>query len=169
MGYTTEFTGQFNLDRTLTADHYRYLVKFSDTRRMARDPDECEGMPDRLRHKVGLPIGDEGGYFVGGTGTCGQDNDDSVIDQNEPPEGQPGLWCNWTPNDEGNSIVWNETEKFYYYTEWLQYIISHFLKPWGYLVNGKVDFQGEDSDDYGSIMVQDNIVMTTELIRGIIE
>jgi hypothetical protein len=141
--------------------HAAYLLKFSETRRMARDPDRAAKMPDPLREAVGLPLGPQGAYFVGGLGFAGQDEDDSILDGNEPPEGQPGLWCQWVPSEEGTAILWNGMEKFYYYIEWLEYLIEHFLKPWGYRLNGVVTWQGEEEEDRGRIIVVDN-VMTVE-------
>ena len=49
---------------------------------------------------------------------------------------QPGLWCQWVPSSDGTEIAWDEGEKFYNYEEWMQYLLDHFLTPWGYLVAG---------------------------------
>jgi len=160
MGYTTEFEGRFELDRSLTQEHIDYLEQFSNTRRMLRDPKIVEGMPDPVREDVGLGPGEDGEYFVGGKGMCGQDCDKSVIDQNSPPANQPGLWCQWVPTKCGRGIEWDQGEKFYNYFEWLEYIVSNFLKPWGYVLNGKVKWRGEEFDDIGTIVVEDNLVVT---------
>ncbi len=53
-------------------------------------------------------------------------------------------------------------EKFYHYTEWLEYIIEHFLKPWGYVLNGSVEWRGEDDADLGVIYVHQNRVKAVE-------
>jgi hypothetical protein len=142
----------------LKTEHAAYLKQFSDTRRMRRDPKELDQFLDPVREAVGLPPGEEGGYFVAGGGFHGQDRDASVLDYNRPPKNQPGLWCQWTPNEFGTAIVWDQGEKFYYYVEWLEYIINHFLTPWGYVVNGKVKWAGEDEADHGTIVVKDNKV-----------
>lgn len=160
MGYTTDFQGSFCLDKPLTEEHCDYLSQFARTRRMKRDPKIAEGFKDPLREKVGLPIGNDGEYFVGVDGSHGQDNDKSVLNYNNPPEGQPGLWCQWVPNID--EIIWDGTEKFYNYVEWIEYIIDHFLKPWGYLVNGEVEWEGEESGDLGIIIVTDNEVSTKQ-------
>jgi hypothetical protein len=73
---------------------------------------------------------------------------------------QPGLWCQWVPTDDGTMIVWDEGEKFYDYVEWLRYLIEHFLRPWGYTLNGAVIWQGEESDDRGRIHVNNNAIET---------
>lgn len=158
MGYTTDFSGQFDLNKPLTVAHKNYLEKFAETRRMKRNPDLTDLRDDPLRKEANLPIGVEGGYFVNETGFHGQDHGEDVIDHNGPPRGQPGLWCQWVPSHDGKSIVWDGGEKFYDYVEWLQYIINHFLTPWGYVLNGEVDWVGEDFDDRGKIKVVNNVI-----------
>jgi hypothetical protein len=163
MGYTTDFTGAFQLDKPLTDAHRAYLAKFSDTRRMKRVADLTGQRPDALRLAVGLPVGAEGEYFVGAEDSYGQEHSKDVMDYNRPPKTQPGLWCQWVPNEAGTEIEWNGSEKFYNYKEWLEYIISNFLKPWGYTLNGKVEWQGEDSGDIGVLVVNNNEVSTEAL------
>ena len=158
MGYTTEFQGTFSLNKTLTEAQVAYLTKFSETRRMKRNAKFAATLPDPFRNAVGLPIGNEAEYFVGGVGYFGQDDDPSVIDHNDPPKNQPGLWCQWVPSASGEGIEWNGGEKFYYYVEWLNYIIKNFLIPWGLVLNGTVKWRGEDFDDCGKILVKDNVV-----------
>jgi hypothetical protein len=162
MGYTTEFEGQFEISPNLSLDHKEYLQAFSDTRRMKRDPVKAVLLPDPRRQSVNLPIGEESCYFVGGLGFAGQDMDESISSYNASPIGQPGLWCQWIPNEDGSAILWNGGEKFYNYVEWLSYIIDNFLIPWGYVLNGTVTWQGEDEEDRGIISVADNTVTVTE-------
>ena len=71
---------------------------------------------------------------------------------------QPGLWCQWIVEQTDNNqiLVWDGGEKFYKYTEWLQYLITNFFNPWGVLLNGKIEWYGENDDDYGVIIVDDN-------------
>ena len=145
MGYTTDFFGAFQLDKPLTNELKTFLTKFSDTRRMKRNVDEME-------------YGIEGEFFVNGGDFRGQANETNIVEHNYPPKTQPGLWCQWIPNEEGTEILWNGCEKFYHYTEWLNYIIHKFLKPNGYTLNGEVGYQGEDSMDSGRIVVKNNIV-----------
>ena len=163
MGYTTDFSGSFQLDKPLKDAHQNYLMAFSETRRMKRDSEKAVTMKDLNRTLVNLPIGEEGAYFTGGKGFMGQDFDESVIDGNCPPKGQPGLWCQWIPTENGDEIIWDSGEKFYNYTEWLEYIINHFLKPWGYTLNGQVLWQGEDINDRGLLIVKNNVVVSKEL------
>jgi len=115
-------------------------------------------MPNPVREAVGLPIGREGGYFVGADGFAGQDHHTSVKDYNEPPAGQPGLWCRWVPNEDGSALVWDEVEKFYYYVEWIEYLIEHFLRPWGLILDGEMTWQGEEDSDRGTLRIRNNVV-----------
>lgn len=148
MGYTTEFTGYMKIDPPLNPDQVSYINKFSETRRMKRDPDKASQNPDPLREAVGLPIGEEGGYFVG----C---IDDSVTGPNDPPAGQPGLWCQWVITGDGTVLEWDYGEKFYEYERWLQYIQEHFLTPWGSKLTGEISWSGEEWDDRGILYALD--------------
>lgn len=150
MGYTTEFTGSFTVTPALRPEHYEYLVKFADTRRMKRNEHRTVHRPDRVRLAAGLGIGVDGGYYVGEEGFMGQSDGPDIVDPNSPPSGQPGLWCKWEPAEGGTEIRWNGMEKFYDYA---QYLIDHFLSPWGYQLEGIVEYQGEDPDDFGRLYV----------------
>jgi hypothetical protein len=130
-----------------------------------------------------------GEYFVGGGGSMGQDHDDSIIDYNSASGNigwqdykgdwalkqemedqlnkdslkQPGLWLQWELSSDGTELGWDGNEKFYHYIEWLQYLIQHFFEKWGIKLNGEVQWQGEDSSDFGKIIVTDNVV---EILNG---
>lgn len=160
MGYTTDFEGAFELDRPLTPKHKEYLERFSETRRMTRDSNTAKKLPDPIREAVGLPIGVDAGFFIGGTGEMGQGDDPSVLSHNDPPKNQPSLWCLWAPSDDGKALVWNGSEKFYHYKSWIVYLIENFLKPWGYIVNGTVTWQGEESSDKGIMIVVNNVLQS---------
>jgi hypothetical protein len=132
---------------------------------MKRSAELAAGLRDVEREAIGLPIGEEGCYFVGGTGDFGQDEDASVVDYNAPPQSQPSLWCQWEPSEDGTRIEWNGVEKFDRYVEWLRYIIKHFLIPWDCVLNGEVQWEGEDPDDVGVIRISDNAINTTRPLR----
>ena len=148
MGYTTEFRGEFTLNRTLQPKIKEFLAKFNNTRRMGRKLDSSYGI--------------EGEFYVDGGGVCGQGHEESIVDCNVPPSTQPGLWCQWTPNEEGTAIVWDEGEKFYGYTAWIVYLVEKVLKPNGYVLNGAVEWRGEDFDDNGTITIRDNAVFIND-------
>ena len=143
VGYTTDFEGQVKIEPQLDPIIKDFLDKLSKTRRMSRN------LPQEI-------FGFEGEFYVDGNGFMGQTDDSTVIDHNTPPHTQPGLWCQWVIED--NCIVWDQGEKFYEYTRWLEYIIGRILKPNGYTCNGVIRWRGEDFNDVGTIIVKDNEV-----------
>jgi len=153
MGYSTDFEGRFDLDKPLTVPQFNYLNAFAETRHMRRNNDQLMDRPDPLRTKLGLPLGFEGEFYV-------VDDEWAVLDGNQEPSTQPGLWCKWVPTADGEGIEWSGAEKFYEYTKWLQYIIKNFIQPWGLTLNGEVKWEGEDNKDIGVIIVRDNKVTT---------
>ncbi len=160
MGYTTAFEGRVRIEPPLEPVQIMYINKFNATRRMKRDAQQAEAMADPVRSRVHLPVGNEGAYFVGGTGPRGQNHDGSIVNYNEPPQGQPGLWCDWQVTDDGAFIQWNGGEKFYDYIKWMAYLVEHFFKPWQRQLNGEIRWQGEAHGDAGVIVVRDNAVTT---------
>ncbi len=155
MGYTTEFNGKFSLSKTLTLAQFNYLRAFSQTRRMKRNESMLVGKPDPKRAAVELPLGSDAEFYVGEESDFGQVRSPDVVEYNEPPCTQPGLWCQWTPTDDGNGIEWNGGEKFYDYVEWIKYVNERFLKPWGIGLRGCVAWRGEDFHDAGEILAND--------------
>lgn len=145
MGYTTDFTGTFKLNKKLDAETHDLLTGLATTRRMARN---IQG------------YGIEGEFYTLSREDFGQTKTPDVIDSNRPPRTQPGLWCHWIPTDDGLEIEWDGGEKFYEYTEWLVYLIDNVLAPHGYKLNGTVAWQGEDSSDLGAITIVNNKVKT---------
>lgn len=154
MGYTTDFTGSVTVEPPLNPDEIAYLRKFAETRRMDRT---------------------NGPYFVDGSGFAGQGHDPDIRDHNSPPEGQPGLWCNWVPTEAGDGIEWDGGEKFYDSVDWMRYLIDHFLRPGGHaqgqpgfenftfdhVVNGTIHAEGERRDDVWDLIVADNEVSSS--------
>lgn len=143
MGYTTDFTGRFNLNKKLKQKDYQFLVDLAGSRRMARN--------------VGPEYGVEGEFYVGGA-KDGDYQTPDVIDFNRPPKTQPSLWLQWVPTEDRKGLEWDGGEKFYSYVEWIKYLIDKVLEPRGYIVNGEVEWQGEDRNDMGKIIVKDNLV-----------
>ena len=165
MGYTTEFYGSLTFNKPVIDELKKYINKFSETRRMARDPEKIKlNYPNWKEECFNGELGNEGEYFVGGKGFMGQDRDDSIINYNYPPIKQPGLWCQWIINGD-DELVWDEGEKFYNYIEWLAYLISNFFEPLDYVLNGEIEFQGEDMEDFGTIVVTDNYINVEYGIR----
>jgi hypothetical protein len=145
MGYTTDFFGKFTLDRVADSETQRLLRGLSSTRRMKRKVDE---------KKYGI----EGEFYFKGKGFAGQDHEDNIIDYNFPPRTQPSLWCQWQLQEDNKTICWDEGEKFYNYIEWIGYIIEKILKKRAYVLNGEVEWHGEEYNDLGKIIVKNNEV-----------
>lgn len=152
MGYTTEFEGRIELDRALDEELYQFLMKLNETRRMKRDPKKLEEMGFTGDYGV------EGEFFIDGAGYYGQAEDESILDYNRPPKTQPGLWCQWRPTLDRKGLEWDQGEKFYCADEWMMYLIDRILKPAGYVANGTIYAQGEDSEDTWELHVRDNQV-----------
>ena len=159
MGYHTEFRGEFSITPKLQPAHLNYLQKFSEIRHVTRDPKKLETMPDPLREAAGLPIGDEGVFYVGGKSWYERDErkDESIL-EDWVPDLVPSYYCSWRPSDDGMFLSWDGAEKFNYYVEWLQFLIDNFFKSWGYVLNGKVDWRGEEFFDVGKIIVTRNTI-----------
>jgi hypothetical protein len=151
MGYHTDFSGELSITPPLTKEQVAYIQKFNQTRRMARNELVAVKLKDEVREAVGLPVGEQGAYFVGAGGFAGQSSDESVVNFNQPPKGQPSLWCQWTVSDDGTTLMWDEGEKFYNYVEWLDYLLHHFFIPWDRHLDGEIRWEGGDSDDRGTI------------------
>lgn len=147
MGYTTDFSGAFDVQPPMKPQIVEFINSLNETRRMARRQPDSFGI--------------QGEFYVDGEGFFGQGSTEDIINNNRPPSTQPGLWCQWSATDE-ETIEWDEGEKFYYYTEWLVYLIEKVLKPNGYTVNGEVLWSGEETGDTGKIIVTDNVVETLE-------
>lgn len=183
MGYTTDFEGSLELSKPLTEGQFRYINAFSTTRHMKRDEDglrqHFEQNYDKGREKAILSImhnaeidifGKEGEYVV-----SDQDYDNfrvAIVNHNAPPSTQPGLWCSWCveelPQKEDevektHVLMWDGSEKFYNYVEWLRYLITNFFEPWGVVLNGDIRWRGEDFEDVGVIRCRDNVVTVKEV------
>jgi hypothetical protein len=154
MGYHTEFSGHVDVVPPLSAEEIAYLQVFAGTRRMARK---------------------SGPYYAVDDGNFGQSNREDVIDYNRPPAGQPGLWCQWVPSEDGTRIEWDGGEKFYDSAEWMEYLIEHFLKDGcaaigkvpgiigGHTLNGRILAQGEEVRDRWELVVENNKVCVENL------
>jgi hypothetical protein len=183
MGYSTDFEGRLTFDKPLNRQQTDYINLLAGTRRMKRDPAILQEMYKGKYGLLGGPdYGYDGEYFAKDDGDFGQKHDKSIIDYNEPPGAQPigkgnfmlgfnkqekrikdgkqvpGLWLKWEISDDGATLKWDGSEKFYYYVEWLQYLIDRFFTPWGYKLNGEITWEGEDSTDMGKIQVKDSKV-----------
>ena len=167
MGYTTTFSGKFVIDRPVDEETYDLLNGLASTRRMKRDIRKLGrrvyvGKVKRVTKEIVAQwtkeFGEQGEFWVGDTNNSGQNNADDIIDYSKPPDSQPSLWCQWNIEADKQTIEWGGGEKFYKYTEWIEYLIEKVLAPRGYKLNGVVTWQGEDDEDAGQIEIVDNVV-----------
>lgn len=169
MGYTTEFEGSFEFEEPLTSEMIRYINRFSTTRRIKRNVEKIkETYSDWKQLSFNGDLGEDGEYFVGDSDWAldkfSRDvrSDPSIIDYNEPPAKQPGLWCQWVVSLDGKYLEWDGNEKFYDYIEWLEYLINHFFIPSNIFMNGSVMWRGETFEDIGKITVEHNKITVTK-------
>ena len=142
MEYHTTFNGEFKIDRPVDEETAMLLRGLCSTPRLKRN---IEG------------YGVEGEFYVGGNDDNGQDH--TVVDHNHPPSTQPSLWCDWELMANNQTIIGpDESSTFRLWTEWIEYLITAVLAPRSYVVNGEDNWQGEDYDDTGAIVVRQNVV-----------
>ena len=72
-------------------------------------------------------------------------------------DGFPNTYMDWMYDSDTESLIWDtETEKFYEYIEWLEYLIDEVFSPNYYVLNGAMTWFGEDEDDLGLIKIKNN-------------
>ncbi len=86
-------------------------------------------------------------------------------------DGKPdGMYCQWIPTEDGTGLQWDGVEKFYYYGPWLEYLISHFLRPWGYSLSGTIRYEGLTEGVEGTIsVVNDRVIVTRTPVADDVE
>ena len=93
---------------------------------------------------------------------------EKFADERHEGRGDPNYpWCQWVPNEDGTAIEYTEDEiSGYYVTEWLSEIVERFLRPWGYILNGRATWHGEDIEDtdLGVIVARNNDVREANAI-----
>ena len=183
MGYSTDFSGYAEFNKPLPKELCDYINGFANRRHVTRDVNIIKKMdpfwkdhcfkgdlgPEGIYYLVPLTLREEQvkTYIPAGlygkqkdglyNNIFGQLADKSVINENIPPKDCPSLWCQWIISDNG-TLEWDGGEKFYEYIPWLEFLIKHFFAPDGYILNGSIQWQGDDSDDYGTIDITNNIV-----------
>ncbi len=72
---------------------------------------------------------------------------------------QYGYHCLWVATKDGTGI-WasNGGESFHAFDDWLKIVIDRFIKPWGLVLNGTVEWKGEEAGDLGKLVVVDNVL-----------
>ena len=155
MGYTTEFKGVFKFNHPPSEYMKKYINSFSTSRRVKRNVELIKKEdPEWEKHCFKGELGIDGEYYIKDVNYISP-NASSILNINEPPKTQPGLWCQWIINEDGD-LCGDGGDKFYNYVEWLRYLIENFFKRENLILNGKVDYQGEYDYDKGTIEIEDN-------------
>lgn len=158
MTHNTKFTGRFYFNQKVDSYTRELLEGLSKTRRMKRDIRKLSShlmiRLDEAIQKYGIEgqlyfdLRDYGQYF-----------DNSIMDYNQPPKGQPSLWCQWELRSDSNGdyLEWDGNDKFYCYIEWIQYIID--LTKDKYELNGTVSYINENFNDKGTINIERSTIL----------
>jgi hypothetical protein len=121
MGYDTDFDGMFTLSREPTQLEVEIFDDITMVDHRAPDFDTLDVNRDYQLHILGAD--------------------------------QRAVHCEWvlSKNQGRYYIRYSGGEKFYAYVEWLEFLIRHWLKPWGIELRGSVRYYGEDAEDRGVI------------------
>jgi len=110
MGYTTEFDGSIVIEPPLSDN---FVNRFNEiaNKRNNEYGDGVEGSFDHVCHNK---LGRKGRAF--GLISVGLSE-------------VPGCWCHWILENQQHAtiLMWDGGEKFYYYVQWLQYVIDFIL------------------------------------------
>lgn len=126
MGYRVSTVGHIDVKPALNDEEYEYLTAFAESRRWSRS---------------------QGPLWVPSSPfSFGEDEDEvaaTTDEVNQPPGGQPGLWCPWIPGCRGSCLQIRDDGtdgKNYGIVPWLQYLIDTFLRP-DAAAKGKAEFE----------------------------
>lgn len=164
MGYYTSFSGEVTITPHLTNHQQAYLNEFLAQRFMTYHELEAIAFETNyrraLREQVGLPARPE--FMIFGENNPGHRS--IIKDCNRPTPPWPSLWCPWEleilANQQYLHIPYEG--KHYDYVEWLVALVNNFFIPWDLTLNGEVEWYGEDRDDRGLIMVENNAIFTAD-------
>lgn len=69
-------------------------------------------------------------------------------------------WCTGllTVSEDRSKLLPEEDDSRHGLVVWLRVVRDHFLDPSGYVLDGSIDFEGEDTEDHGTIFVKDSVI-----------
>jgi hypothetical protein len=164
MGYHTGFQGEFRLEPALNAAQRDYVLAFVDVRHGQRKTNLIQNLPDPFREAAKLELGRQG---LNCTATLANSLE-VYSDYNRPAEGAPGLYCPWTINADGSTLISSYPDKAYEPQEWLGFLLQHFLIPWHVVASGVVLWHGERVGDAGAYSIVANHLEVVSF-RGLLE
>jgi hypothetical protein len=152
MGFDTDMEGSFfTITPKITDQKILDLLSGLSTRRMKRDPQKIATKMNISLNESIEKYGEEGEFYFDDADY----GDSTIIDYNEPPKTQCGLWMNWIYDKDSNVLKWNGVEKSYNNEEWLKYLIKYVFEPNGYKLNGSYKMRSPYEE--GTIIVKDNV------------
>lgn len=80
-----------------------------------------------------------------------------------PTNDTPGEWCPFEIGYGDDCMFAGHDVVSTLYVEWVKYLIGNFFGPAGVILNGEVEWQGEERYDLGKIVITDNIV---KILKG---
>jgi len=162
MGYSTDLIGHIEISPPLNLQEQDYLGVFAASRRYRRRGGPY-AVPDSLHVDDDRPPAD-------------------LVAHGTPALGQPGFWCQWVSSCGGRCITHSGGDQFHAPTEWLRYVIDHFLRPdaqaaaaerdefgaftFDHVCNGIVAACRRDTAKLFLIRVSDNTVTEQTLVDG---
>jgi|GEM_PF-5528275 len=166
MGYTTDFIGGFGFSSTPSEYITKYINLFSETRHYKRNIEDINKFCNDNKNKpkilnkhtffgnsgiLGEFFVDKEGYFFNRENLPATETSNiGCEDYNTPPDGVPGLWCDWKIN--GNQLVWDGAEKFYEYEDWFMFLSKNFFAFKNLFLKGAIIYHGEDDSDKGVLI-----------------
>lgn len=85
-------------------------------------------------------------------------------DADFPKDTAPAAYLQWQITEDRLHLQWDGNEKFYEYEEWLQWLIDRVFVPRGYMLSGKVVYQGEEVGDVGTLAIVDGRVIKSAAV-----
>jgi hypothetical protein len=105
---------------------------------------------------------------------------DFAKERHEVGSGAPSYYCQWVPGEDGDTLGWDQGEKFDESVAWMQYLIDNFLKPgavastsrdprfvkfqFNHMVNGAIEAYGEEPGDVWQLVIKDNKVKRVDAV-----
>lgn len=181
MGTNTDFTGAIRITPCVEEPLASRLSQFMDIRHMKRNVAKLNRLFPDLEARKPLTLfddgdfGEEGAFFLPvETGDIhrllreGKPYPEGIEDDfsmNKPPAPCPSLYCDLVllhdPDDGHSYLGWNEAEKAYYITDWIE-LIAGWLSERGYHLDGKMFAVVEGGMSYYTITVNDASVTSEE-------
>lgn len=181
MGTNTDFTGAIRITPCVEEPLATRLKQFMDIRHMKRNVKTLHTLFPDLEDRKPMSLfgdgdfGEEGAFFIPvetsdlnrrlhevGPYPEGLDNKFSM---NKPPNPCPSLYCDLVllndPDNGRSYLGWNEAEKSYYITDWIE-LIARWLSERGYHLDGKMFAVVEGGMSYYMITVDGAKVTSTE-------